>query len=92
MCYGQFATLGLQKRMRDSDATCCAILAVNTWFFSIRVRQPFYTSARIPKTWYLTHYHVPMRLPKTAHLILVASMFFLSSKMLKTGKNQNNPL
>ena len=83
-----FCHLWLQKRMGGSDATCCAILAVNTWFFSLRVRQPYYTSARIPKTWYLTHYHVSIRLPKTAHLILVASYFFSSSKMSKTGKKR----
>ena len=84
--------LWLQKRMRSSDAACCAILGVNTCFFSLRVRQPSYTSARIPKTWYLTHYHVSIRLPKTAHLILVASQFFSSSKMSKTGKKRKNPL
>ena len=80
--------LWLQKRMRSSDATCCAILAVNTWFFSLRVRQPSYRASRSPKTWYLTHNLVPMRLPKTAHLIMMASKLFSSSKMSKTGKNQ----
>ena len=84
--------LWLQKRMRSSDATCCAILAVNTWFFSLRVRQPSYRASRSPKTWYLTHNLVPMRLPKTAHLIMMASKFFSSSKMSKTGKNVKNPL
>ena len=80
--------LWLQKRMCSSDATCCAILAVNTWFFSLRVGQPSYRASRSPKTWYLTHNLVPMRLPKTAHLIMMASKFFSSSKMSKTGKNQ----
>ena len=84
--------LGLQKRMRSSDATCCAILAVNTWFFSLRVRQPSYRASRTPKTWYLTHNLVPMGLPKTAHLIMMASKFFSSSKMSKTGINVKNPL
>ncbi len=34
----------------------------------------------------------PIRLPKTAHLITMASKFFSSSKMSKTGKNVKNPL
>ena len=80
--------LWLQKRMRSSDATCCAILAVNTWFFSLRVRQPSYRASRSPKTWYLTHNLVPMRLPKTAHLIMRASMLFSSSKCRKPVKNK----
>ena len=80
--------LWLQKRMRSSDATCCAILAVNTWFFSLRVGQPSYRAFRSPKTWYLTHNLASMRLPKTAHLIMMASKLFSSSKMSKTGKNQ----
>ena len=72
--------------MRSSDAACCAILGVNTCFFSLRVRQPSYWVSRTPKTWYLTHFHVPIRLPKTAHPIMMASKFFSSSKMSKTGK------
>ena len=40
-----------------------------------------------PKTWYLTHYHVPIRLPKTAHLIMRAAHPILSSNMSKNGKN-----
>ena len=78
--------LEVHKHMRSSDATCCAILGVNIWFFSLRVRQPSYMASRSPKTWYLTHYHVLIRLPKTAHLITMASKFFSSSKMSKTGK------
>ena len=84
--------LEVHKRMRSSDATCCAILGVNTCFFSLRVRQPSYRASRSPKTWYLTHNLVPMRLPKTIHLIMMASKFFSSSKMSKTGKNVKNPL
>ena len=84
--------LEVHKRMRSSDATCCAILGVNTCFFSLRVRQPSYRASRSPKTWNLTHSLVPMRLPKTIHLIMMASKFFSSSKMSKTGKNQKNPL
>ena len=61
--------LEVHKHMRSSDAACCAIFGVNTCFFSLRVRQPSYRASRSPKTWYLTHYHVPIRLPKTAHLI-----------------------
>ena len=49
-------------------------------------------ASRSTKTWYLTHYHVPIRLPKTAHLIMMAFKFFSSSKMSKTGKNVKNPL
>ena len=84
--------LWLQKRMRSYDATCCAILAVNTWVFTLSSYYIKNTSARITKTWSLTHYHVPIRLPKTAHLIMMAFKFFSSSKMSKTGKNVKNPL
>ena len=84
--------LEVHTHMRSSDAACCAILGVNTCFFSLRVRQPSYRASRSPKTWYLTHNLVPMRLPKTAHLIMMASKLFSSSKMSKTGKNQKNPL
>ncbi len=80
--------LEVHKRMRSSDATCWAILGVNTCFFSLRVRQPSYMASRRPKTWYLTHYHVAIRLPKTAHLTMMASKFFSLSKMSKTGKTQ----
>ena len=85
--FRSFRDLKIHKRMRSSDATCCAILGVNTCFFSLRVRQPSYMASRRPKTWYLTHNFVSMRLPKTAHLIMMASKFFSSSKMSKTGKN-----
>ncbi len=84
--------LWLQKRMRSSDATCCAILGVNTCFFSLRVRQPSYRASHSPKTWYLTHNLVLMRPPKTAHLIMMASKLFSSSKMSNTCKNPKNPL
>ncbi len=86
--------LEVHKRMRSSDAklTCCATMAVNTCFFSLREMPPSNMASRSPKTWYLTHYHVPIRLPKSAHLIMMASKFFLSSKMSKTGKNSKNPL
>ena len=80
--------LEVHKRMRSSDAACCAIFGVNTCFFSLRVRQPSYRASRSPKTWYLTHNLVPMRLPKTAHLIMMASKFFSSSKMSKTVKKK----
>ena len=80
--------LEVHTHMRSSDAACCAILGVNTCFFSLRVRQPSYRASRSPKTWYITHNLVPMRLPKTAHLIMMASKFFSSSKMSKTGKNE----
>ena len=80
--------LEVHTHMRSSDAACCAILGVNTCFFSLRVRQPSYWASRTPKTWYLTHNLVPKRLPKTAHVIMMASKLFLSSKMSKTGKNQ----
>ena len=80
--------LEVHKRMRSSDATCCAILAVNTCFFSLRVRQPSYRASRSPKTWYLTHNLVPMMLPKTAHLIMMASKFFRPQKCRKPVKTQ----
>ena len=76
----------LQKRMRSSDATCCAILATNTWFFSLRETPPSNMPSRSPKTWYLTHYHVPIRLPKTAHLSMMASKFCSSSNRSKNGQ------
>ncbi len=72
--------------MRSSDATYCAILAVNTCFFSLRVRQPSYVASRRSKTWYLTHYHVPIRLPKTAHLVMMTSKFFCPQKCRKPVK------
>ncbi len=78
--------LEVHKRMRSSDATCCAILGVKTCFFSLRVRQPSYMASQSSKTWYLTHNLVLIRLPKTAHPIMMASKFFSSSKMSKTGK------
>ncbi len=83
--------LEVHKRMRSSDATCFAILGVKTCFFSLRVRQPSYMASRRSKTWHLTHYHLFIRLPKTAHVIMMASKFFSSSKMSKTGKNPKNP-
>ena len=70
--------LEVHKRIRSYDATCCAILAVNTCFFSLRVRQPSYMTARHPKTWYLTHNLVPMRLPSRAlHKNDDISLFFV---------------
>ena len=96
VCYGQFATCGYKNAcVASSDATCCAILAVNTWFFSLREMPPSNMASRSPKNWYLTQFYVPIRLPKTAHLIMMASKLFSSSKMSKTGKNQKsviNPL
>ncbi len=80
--------LEVHKRTRSSDATCCAIKTVNTCFFSLREMPPSNMASRSPKTWYLTQFHVPIRLPKTEHLIMMASKFFSPSKKSRTGKNQ----
>ena len=70
--------LEVHTHMRSSDAACCAILGVNTCFFSLRVRQPSYRASRSPKTWYLTHNLVPMRLPSGAlHKNDGISLFFV---------------
>ncbi len=43
---------------------------------------------RSPKTWYLTHFHVPIWMPKTAFLIIIRTYPILSSNMSKNGKKE----
>ena len=59
VCSGQFETLiKVHKRMRSSDATCCASMAVKTCFFSTCEVPPSNMASRSPKTWCITHFHV----------------------------------
>ncbi len=43
-------------------------------------------ASRSPKTWCRTHYHVIIRLPKSASLSIIRTPPISSSKMSKTGK------
>ncbi len=45
-----------------------------------------------PKTRYFTHFHVLIRLPRSAHLIIMCTHPTSSTNMSKNVKNRKNPL
>ena len=45
-------------------------------------------ASRSPKTWCLTHFHVLIKLPKSAHLIIIRTHPISSSKISKNVKKQ----
>ncbi len=80
--------LKVHKRMRSSDATCFARMAVNTCFFSTCEMPPSNMASRSPKTWCITHFHVLIRCHPHWDSIIVRTFPISSSKTSKTGKNQ----
>ncbi len=63
--------LEVHKRMRSSDATCCASMAVNTCFFSTCEMPPSNMASRSPKTWCKTHFHALIRMPPSLDSFIV---------------------
>ncbi len=84
--------LEVHKRMRISDATCCASMAVNTCFFSTCEMLPSNMASRSPKTWFITHFHVLIRMPPSLGLHYCPHISNFVLKNVENRKNPKNPL
>jgi hypothetical protein len=81
--------LRVRKRMRSSDATCCASMAVNTWFFSpgattSKILWPPEAPKLVVKLIFMPSFGCPPHWDSI--VIVICTPPISSSKISKTGK------